>query len=281
MVGYIGIGNFGEVFEFFNSMVEKKIEPTVCIYRALIDAFCKRGDVEMGVNLLHKMINEGIMPNTIVCNTLIYGFCKLGSTDRLKEMLSLNCKPDLVIYSSLIKTFCGKGRIKEAMKSSLRAITRWKGGWSRKVSREIMEDGALTSHGSISLILVNYCEANNVRRLSGYHRIAAQILIHVLVSGSQVNYDGYDLLIRGICQCGKIEDALRLTLVGLKNVFVPDSISYNFVLNGLCKDQRLEETKDLMNWLLDQNVVPDTNTYNVLIKCCCEKGNFAGAAEQY
>ncbi|XP_068667820.1 pentatricopeptide repeat-containing protein At1g63400-like [Aristolochia californica] len=582
MNGYIKINNFSKVFEFFNLMVEKKIEPTVPIYRALIDTFCKRGDVEMGVNMLHEMINEGIMPNAIVYNTLIDGFCKLGHLDRemkiLEKMLHMGCKPDLVTYSSLIKSFCDRGRIKEAMKflthvvtgglvldtiiynslidgycrvgklnqalklaykmisteegadvitfnilissashiggsletnmllsrmirhglnpdfitystlietyfrerngkdcfkimstmedqrlvahiqyfkllihglcdeSDVHSIRRFlqsvkdarcevdaslynplldvlcrkgklveafqlcdemvrnsippdvntcnslmsgffnEGSVSKglkifrqmslysiqptprtfmifsqvmnnhdsrrkvldlvrelveevlddndaqmkkcchalllqgllydervdeaeKFLEKITKDGAFPCHGSTSQILVSYCEANNVKKAvtfydkivkaglktnfdsclalldlvlrSGYHRIAEQILNHELVRGSRVNYVGYDILIRGLCHCGKLEDALRLTLVGLKNGFIPNSISYNFLLNGLCKVQKLEEAKDLMNWLLDRYVVPDTNTYNVLIKCFCEEGDFTGATEQY
>ncbi|CAG7887061.1 unnamed protein product, partial [Brassica rapa] len=66
-----------EVFE----VVCKGVSPYVYLFTKVINAFCKRGRVEEGIELLVKMEEAGVVPNVVTYNTVIDGLGVIGRYD--------------------------------------------------------------------------------------------------------------------------------------------------------------------------------------------------------
>ena len=103
-----------EVFE----VVCEGVSPDVYLFTTVINAFCKRGRVEEGIELLAKMEEAGVVPNVVTYNTVIDGLGVIGRYDEvfmLKEkMVENGVEPTLVTYSVLVKDLIKAKRIGDA-----------------------------------------------------------------------------------------------------------------------------------------------------------------------
>jgi pentatricopeptide repeat protein len=66
--------------KLLNEMQRDGRVPGVVTYNALMNGFCKQGQMKNAKMLLHAMINMGVVPNDITFNILLDGHCKHGSS---------------------------------------------------------------------------------------------------------------------------------------------------------------------------------------------------------
>lgn len=66
-----------EAFE----VVCKGVSPDVYLFTTAINAFCKGGKVEEGIELFSKMEEAGVAPNVVTYNTVIDGLGMIGRYD--------------------------------------------------------------------------------------------------------------------------------------------------------------------------------------------------------
>ena len=57
----------------FESLLKKKLKPTVVTYASLMNACVRCGEIEKAITYHDEMISEGIQPNEVTYTTLIKG----------------------------------------------------------------------------------------------------------------------------------------------------------------------------------------------------------------
>ncbi|KAE9453068.1 hypothetical protein C3L33_15038, partial [Rhododendron williamsianum] len=83
----------------------------------------------------------------------------------------------------------------------------------------------------------------------------------------------YGILINGMCEAGKIEDARKLfssiSTKGLK----PNVKIYTALIGGLCKEALLDEAEELFLQMEGDGCPPDDVTYNIVVRAFLKRGD--------
>ncbi|RYQ85401.1 hypothetical protein Ahy_B10g104964 [Arachis hypogaea] len=104
-------------------MFKRDIVPDIECYQILMQAMCRKSQVNGAVNLLEDMLNKGnkikgYNPDVVHYNTVISGFYRKGSTHDARKfianMQNNECLPNVVLYRSLVGRLCNKRMLDEA-----------------------------------------------------------------------------------------------------------------------------------------------------------------------
>lgn len=81
-----------------------------------------------------------------------------------------------------------------------------------------------------------------------------------------------NILIKGLCQCDKLDAAFVLFHEFPKQNCRPNTKTYSTLMHGLCKNDRVNEAFELFERMEKDGCHPDTITFNILISGLCKQG---------
>ncbi|KAH9300469.1 hypothetical protein KI387_012052 [Taxus chinensis] len=104
--------------EYLEFLLKHGGVPNAITYQTLIDAFCTEGKFYDAAKILDKMLDNGFSPHSTTYSTLIVGLCKQGKLYEanifLEEMVQ-GLIPGILLWSSLVITFCKETNIKNSI----------------------------------------------------------------------------------------------------------------------------------------------------------------------
>ncbi|PIA46486.1 hypothetical protein AQUCO_01500199v1 [Aquilegia coerulea] len=89
----------------------------------------------------------------------------------------------------------------------------------------------------------------------------------------------YNILINGFCRGGKVDRAKNILDFMRKNGCQPNIFNYTALMNGLSKDGRLEEVKEVFDEMRNSGLEADVVGYTTLISCLCRAGRVDDAVD--
>ncbi|WOL03258.1 pentatricopeptide repeat-containing protein [Canna indica] len=89
----------------------------------------------------------------------------------------------------------------------------------------------------------------------------------------------FNILIKGVCQCGKVDAAFSLLDEIPKQGCRPNATTYSTIMYYLCKHGRVSEASDLCERMQKNGCSPDTITFNILISGLCKQGKVTEGME--
>ncbi|XP_010941590.1 pentatricopeptide repeat-containing protein At3g14580, mitochondrial [Elaeis guineensis] len=89
----------------------------------------------------------------------------------------------------------------------------------------------------------------------------------------------FNILIKGLCQCGKLDAAFSLLHEIPKQGCRPNATTYSTLMHALCKDDKPSEAFELCERMEKEGCHPDTITFNILISGLCKQGQVAKGME--
>ncbi|KAJ3286863.1 hypothetical protein HK104_008850 [Borealophlyctis nickersoniae] len=118
MSGFSKAGKVDKALELFTRMRERGLEADVTMYTTVIQMKLKAGDIKGAIASLGDLQAEGKSADGILYLALIDGAIKAGEFDAASELLrkfrQTQFKLPAPAYRSLIQSYAGAGRIKEA-----------------------------------------------------------------------------------------------------------------------------------------------------------------------
>ncbi|CAA7053872.1 unnamed protein product [Microthlaspi erraticum] len=173
-----------------SDMIEKKINPDVVTFNALIDAFVKEGKLLEAEKLYEEMIkSKGCLPNVVTYTTLINGFCKSKRVEDGMELFVRCLKEDWLETQSLT-TLLSKGF------SKLEIV---------RVPNKFSTDGFCGVPPDIwtyNILLGWACKNGKLEK--------ALVIFQDMQKSEWNLYFTYSIIIEGMCKAGKVEDAWKL-----------------------------------------------------------------------
>ena len=99
-----------------------KVQPNTVVYSTLIHGWAKQNDAKRAMAIFAQMRQEGVTCNAVTYNCMIHACVRVSDMDAalglLEDMKSANSsliKPDKFTYSTIIKGYCCKGDMDQAL----------------------------------------------------------------------------------------------------------------------------------------------------------------------
>ncbi|KAL2488274.1 Pentatricopeptide repeat-containing protein [Forsythia ovata] len=175
------------------------------------------------------------------------------------------------------------------------------------VSRILKVGFALDVHVYTSLVLVN-CRAGDLNEAfrvfdlmsakdgCGVNSVTYSILVHGLCEvgrldeacklkeemskkGCPPSTRTYTVLIKATCDVGMINKAFGLFDEMVRRGCKPNVHTYTVLIDGLCRLGNIEEANGMFRKMLKEGLLPGTVTYNALINGYCKEGKVVSAFE--
>ncbi|WVY99639.1 hypothetical protein V8G54_025709 [Vigna mungo] len=180
----------------------------------------------------------------------------------LESMKAQNLIPTRGAYSSLILTYGESGSVDRALQL-FHAV------------REM--------HNCFPSVAASNSLLNGLVK-SGKVDVALQLYDKMLQTddGTGADVDNYStsIMVKGLCNSGKIEDGWRLIKDRWGKSCVPHVVFYNMIINGYCKKGDLKSATRALKDLKMKGVLPTVETYGALINGFCKAGEFE-AVDQF
>lgn len=112
-------GRVEEGISLLKQSLETGKEANTVQYSILIKGCAQKKQVDEALALYYDMQSRNIPCNEVTYNTLINACASAGDLVRAEIIMgnmraSINCKPDVITYSTMIKGFCSKGQAERA-----------------------------------------------------------------------------------------------------------------------------------------------------------------------
>ncbi|KAI8560472.1 hypothetical protein RHMOL_Rhmol04G0258500 [Rhododendron molle] len=99
------------------------------------------------------------------------------------------------------------------------------------------------------------------------------------VEGFRPDQFTFNCLVLGFWKSGHVKQALELFDLMLQEGFDPHILTYNTLIYGLCKSGQVDEAVEVLNKMISRDCSPDTVTYNTLISNLCKEKQMEQAIE--
>jgi pentatricopeptide repeat protein len=200
--------------DVWQEMRRAKVQPTAVTYGCYIDACIRNGDMDHAVRVFDEMSS----PDT--------------------------CKPNSVIYTSLIRGFA-------RFSQPDRALALYK-----DMQQKGVECSSLTFNSVLDVVARHFsdpAEMNAVLNDMKAARISPDIVT-------------YSILIKASCTAGNLENAMSLFEQLKREGLVLDEIAFNSLLNGCSKNNKVAYAESVFSAMLALKVRPSNVTCSILVK---------------
>uniref|UniRef100_A0A7N0V7Q0 Pentatricopeptide repeat-containing protein n=1 Tax=Kalanchoe fedtschenkoi TaxID=63787 RepID=A0A7N0V7Q0_KALFE len=213
-------GMFDHAQKLFDEMPELKCERTVLSLNALLDAcvVSKRFDkIEDLIRELPAKLN--VKPDIVTYNTIVKAFCQKGSLDEALSFVDVmekaGVEADVITFNTLMEAFCKSGRV----------------GDTEKIE-------GLMEKKNIAL---------NIRSCNSK--------------------------LRGLVAEGRTADAIELFSTLESKGLKPDVYSFNALLQGFRDEENVQEAKRWYGEMMKCGITSDKVTYTIMIPLLCKRGD--------
>ncbi|KAJ3672686.1 hypothetical protein LUZ60_007407 [Juncus effusus] len=236
-------------------MIKKGGKKNAFIYTCFIGAFCKNGDMNESINLLHEMISNGLKPYDKTCNYIIEGFClkkgrEFEALDFCEKMLKDGFLPDKLTCSSLFDAIGSIGEVKKANDLLTRLLYK---GFKPTLEVYIKLINGYGSIGDFEGVIRFYYEME--------------------FRGIVVNLEVFNSLIRNLCLCGDLNEAEKFMVIARKKGFNLSDFLFDLLIRGFLEKG---EKKRAIYWYDEMEkigLVPSGDTFMKLVKDVIVKKN--------
>ncbi|KAH0860102.1 hypothetical protein HID58_088363 [Brassica napus] len=303
--GLVHCRHYGLAMEVFEEMTNAGVrpdvyiysgvlEPTVVTYTSLMGGYCSKGKTHNALRLYHEMTGKGIAPSLYTFTTLISGLFRGGlipdAVKLFNEMEEWNIKPNRVTYNVMIEGYCEEGDIAKAFEAF--------GIWDLMIN-----EGCVPNEVTYTTVINGLCKAgfvNEAEILRSKMLIPNQVtygcfldiltkgegdmkraleLHDAILKGLLANTATYNMLIRGFCRQGRMDEASELLTKMTGDGVSPDCITYTTMIYEFCRKSDVKKAIELWNSMMERGVRPDRVAYNTMIHGCCVLGEMEKAIE--
>ncbi|GAB2284264.1 hypothetical protein Dimus_018730 [Dionaea muscipula] len=109
--------------------------------------------------------------------------------------------------------------------------------------------------------------------------IIPRVYLGAIELGIEIDACCLNILIKGLCECGRLDDAYNVLDEFPKQGCRPNLRSYSTIMHSLCEHGRVYDAFELLTRLENEGISPDTITFNILISGLRKQGKLEEAIE--
>ncbi|KAK6916525.1 Pentatricopeptide repeat [Dillenia turbinata] len=250
---------FREVFgldcEDNDNVGRLKVSPNAETYNVLMSSFYKDSLVDRVKEVWNEMVESNCEPNCYSYCLLMAAYNELGMSNEVEklweEMKCKGIKPDVIAYNTLIGGFCSIGEVKRA----------------EEAYREMELSGIKSCSVTYEHLITGYCRIGDLDSANLLYIDACRK--HFRPEGSVV-----DAVIRGLCDANMVSKGLDFMRCATRHGdFVPGGKCYELLIKGFCKEGKMEEALKLQKEMVGKGYVPNVEIYGAFIDGYMKLGN--------
>ena len=246
--GYCKRGELEEAMKYMEEMVSRNCEPNVLTYNAIIYGLCLNGNVDEAKRMMTRMRLNGLKDNVATHTSILKGLCVVGKLDdaarHLKEMVGLGMEADAKAYGVVVNEYCKIGKADDAI-SLLKEMK------SRGINPSV------SSFNAVFRILVE----------SGKTDKAGLILRQMKQLGCTPNFLSYSTVIDGLCKAkGRMHEVEEFVDDMCRNGHHLDASMYSWLVKGYCEDGNADMAMRLFCEMLDMGYVINLESFLAFVK---------------
>ncbi|KAE9459000.1 hypothetical protein C3L33_09114, partial [Rhododendron williamsianum] len=192
MDGFFKVGKESAALDVAEEMAEKNMEqsglaPNLATYNTMINAYCKKGNLENALKLWDDMKNSGLMPNLITCNTMVGGLCQAGEIDKamdlLNEVMVVGFHPTSTTQRLCLKRF-------------------WMTRKAKSVLEEMTGKGISADTITYNAFICGYCKSSHLKK-------ASELIDEMKERGFVPNGETYNVLVSAHAKMQNNKEAIK------------------------------------------------------------------------
>ena len=246
MIGaYAGSGRGVEAFDLCLKMKEEGFQPNAVTYMSLLNDCASTGALEWVQDVHKHILEEGYESDVRVGNALVHMYAKSGSIEDARMVFDRMKERDVITWTVMIGAYAGSGRGVEAYDLYL------------KMKEEGFQPDAATY-----VSLLNDCASTGALEwVKDVHR-------HILEGGYELDIRVGNALVHMYAKSGSIEDA-QLVFERMEECNV---MTWNIMIGGLGQHGRGQDALELFSKMKANGLVPDAYSFVALLSACSHAG---------
>lgn len=236
MVCFYREGAFEKVEDVWVEMARLGCEPDCYSYSVLMAVFCEERRMREAEKLWEEMRDKNVEHDVVAYNTIIDGFCEIGEMPRaeefFREMGLSGVESSSVTFEHLVNGYCRAGNVDSAI----------------LVYNDMCRKGFKPEGSTIEVLIGELCDKRRVFE-------ALDILkARVVKFGLFPTEKSYMFLIKGLCEEGKMEEALKVQAEMVGKGFEPSLEIYSAFIDGYMKEGNVEMATMLRKEMFENQV---------------------------
>lgn len=203
--------------------------------------------------MLDSMLGMGLHPNVATFTTLINSFCKKGRIHKAYEafeiMDRIGCEPTINTYNCLLKGLCYVGKVEEAYDL---------------LTKKLRKSCQKPDIYSYTAVMNGLCKV-------GRSDEASDLLDEAVKIGLSPNVVTYNTLFNGYFKEGRPLDGIVLLKRMKEGRCSPDSVSYSTLLHGLLKWREIRAALRVYEEMVEIGFGVDERLMNTLLRGLCRR----------
>ncbi|KAJ0807935.1 putative tetratricopeptide-like helical domain superfamily, pentacotripeptide-repeat region of PRORP [Helianthus annuus] len=227
--------------KLFDEMLETRVDCVVAdkvTFNAMIDGYCKVGDVDEAFRIRDKMKGSNVEANLVTFNTLINGLCRAKRMDEAKkvweDMKAHGFVPDGFSYSSLFDGFSRSGDLNGLV----------------SLYEQADNDGIRVNAYTYGVLLNGLCKGGRTNKaeeiLEGNIEMALLALERMKSYGLKPSCVTVNSVINQYCQSGNLVEAEKWIKTMPEMGVSPDVVTYNILIDGFGRNFQFDKCFELL-----------------------------------
>lgn len=272
MKGYVKDHKLTECFSLITAMKKRDIATDEVTYSTLLDACVAENDIEKASAVIDHFINSGCVMNTVLYTTFMKGFVRMHMLDKAMALYNQMRtarqqheegqpdppKPDVILYSVLIKGNCDHRLLEPAL----------------RLVQDMVEDGLEPDDIIVNRLL------DGCRHLSNGD-LADQIFKDFIASGNiKPTPPTIATMVKIYGKCNRVEDAAQLVRT-MKDRFglTPSVVLYTCLMSACTRNRRIDLGMEAFHAMVKAGIEPDALAYTTLLKGCEQEKDWNTAVQ--
>ena len=246
MIGaYAGSGRGVEAYDLYLKMKEEGFQPDAVTYVSLLNDCVSTGALEWVKEVHSHILEAGYESDVRVGSALIHMYAKCGSTEDAAVVFDSMKERDVITWNVMIGAYAESGRGVEAYDLYL------------KMKEEGFQPNAVT-----------YMSLLNDNGSPGALEWVKDVHRHILEGGHESDVRVGSALVHMYAKSGSIEDA-QLVFERMEECNV---MTWNIMIGGLGQHGRGQDALELFRKMKANGLVPDAYSFVALLSACSHAG---------
>jgi len=254
--GYARQHKLKACFELIEAMHATGISSDEVTYSTILDACISENQFAKATEVIDSFMKSGFVMNTVLCTTFMKGFIKMDMLDKAMALYSQmrhpsssdnDAKPDVIMYSVLIKANCDQRLVETAL----------------HLVKDMIKDGLVLDDMIINRLL------DGCRHISD-SETADKLFKEFVVSGKiKPTLPTIATMVKIYGKCNRVDEAARIVATAHERFKLePTVVLYTCLMSACTRNRRLDLAVATYDLMIKARVQPDAMTYSTLFRGC-------------